>query len=299
MGRTSSFLSLPVLAIATSPASAATLDLEPASEWRIQQYDDKCRASRDFGSGEDAVALWLEQAGPSQYVNMTAIGRPFRSPYGARVALDFGSDEPVSRGYISNTSSQGRPVLVMFGVSPISLEPPSTNPDEEETVDLNRAPGTLDPEIAYERYDAVRSIDMSGALVQRVSLKIGSLANVMSLLRQCVEKRQQQTLAPSGEFRRDKGPRTRDETTWASQIQLNYPSYLLREMAQSTVAVRVQINPDGRATFCEILGFSGPAGFNDAACLAMLRHSRFRPAENEEGNPTWGAYSTRITYRVN
>ena len=46
------------------------------------------------------------------------------------------------------------------------------------------------------------------------------------------------------------------------------------------------------------MGFIGAVGFNVAACQAMIRHSRFSPASDEAGEAAWGAYSTRLTYRI-
>lgn len=260
---------------------------------------------RTFGEDEDRVTLWLDKAGAGRYVNLTAIGHPFRNPYGSRTKIAFRPGVSISRGYISNTSSKGRPVLSMFGVAPISFEPePVSEADyegEEETVDLT-APNTglADPEVLRARFDAVEAIELSGALVQKVSLKTGGLAIMMEQLQRCAdalaEKRPRSYSAGS---QTAKAAATRDAADWATKIQANYPSYLLREMAQASVGVRVQVNPEGRATFCEVIENSGPAGFSDAACLAMIRYSRFYPATDEDGNPAWAAFATKVTYRIN
>ena len=65
------------------------------------------------------------------------------------------------------------------------------------------------------------------------------------------------------------------------------------------MAVRLTVNKEGRASFCEVTGYSGPVSFNETACLQLLRHARFDPARNAEGNPVSSFYSTRITYRLN
>ena len=301
MGRALVLLCLSGVAMMAAPVSAATLELEPASEWRLRDYDDKCRMIRTFGDGEDAVTLWIEKAGAGRFINMTVIGRPFRSPYGTRVSLAFRPGDPISRGFIRSTSSKGRPVLTLFGVSAISHEPEPIAEGEEETVDLTATDAdSLAPEILSRRYDEVEAIELSGALVQKVSLKSGGLGSMMVQLERCAETLPgKRPNVSSGEGDRAQGASARDVAVWAPQIQANYPAYLLREMAQGTVGVRVQINPEGRATFCEVREYTGPAGFNDAACLAMMRYSRFNPARDGDGNPVWGTYSTRVTYRIN
>ncbi|QFT76283.1 TonB family protein [Erythrobacter sp. THAF29] len=304
MGRLFVVLFCAIFAFVSVPASAATLNLMPSSEWRLREYDDKCRMIRRFGEGEDQVSLWIDKAGPGRFVNITAIGRPFRSPYGARAKIAFSPGVPISRGFISSTSSKGRPVLVMFGVEPLAFvnEMATTEESAEEFVELDsvNGQGTIDPEFLRERHDAVTAIELSGALVQKVSLETGGIGEMMEQLQHCADRlAENRVRTPEGETRKGQGARDRDTFDWAPKIQANYPSFLLREMAQGSVGVRVQINPEGRATFCEVTNHTGPAGFNDAACLAMIRYSRFYPAIDAEGNPMWGSYSTRVTYRIN
>nr|WP_298931635.1 hypothetical protein [uncultured Erythrobacter sp.] len=158
-------LGIAVSILAAAPASAA-LELEPSSEWQLRQYDDKCRMSRKFGEGEDEVTLWVLKASPGRFVNITVLGRPFRSPYGARVALTFKPGETLNRGFVRSTSSKGRPVLSMYGVEPISSAPSTgsneaspDNENEEETIDLSLSGDFVSaPANALaKRYDAVEA----------------------------------------------------------------------------------------------------------------------------------------------
>lgn len=293
-----------LLAGVTAPAFAQTL--EPAGEWTIRDYEDKCRASRAFGEGEDRVSLWIDKASAGNFVNITLIGRPFRDPYGARTKIAFSPGEPLNRGFVQNVSSKGRPVLTMFGVAPVSLAEniatDETATPGEETVDLaaTSAPTKASAPIISARLDAIEAIEVSGAVMTKVSLKTGSLLAMMEGLQECADTLSDSRLkTPSGDNHKGQGPRDRDTIKWAPMIQANYPSYLLREGAQGSVGVRVQINPQGRATFCEVIEHTGPAGLNDAACLGMLRYSRFDPAKDKDGTPIWGIYQTKVTYRLN
>ena len=63
----------------SAPLQAETV-LEPSSDWRLREYEDKCRLSRNFGEGEQAVSLWLDQGGAQQTFNLTLIGEPFANP---------------------------------------------------------------------------------------------------------------------------------------------------------------------------------------------------------------------------
>lgn len=90
-----------------------------------------------------------------------------------------------------------------------------------------------------------------------------------------------------------------DQQIWAAKIQENYPRHLAMTEQQGSVAVRLTVNGEGRPTFCEVTGYSGPVSFNDTACLQLLRHARFSPATDAAGSPVASFWSTRITYRLN
>jgi protein TonB len=96
-----------------------------------------------------------------------------------------------------------------------------------------------------------------------------------------------------------RGARTKNERSWASRIQENYPARALREEIEGTVGVRVTVTPDGRAAGCSVTASSGSDILDAAACQGMERYARFEPALDDAGNPTSGSYSTRITYRLN
>lgn len=96
-----------------------------------------------------------------------------------------------------------------------------------------------------------------------------------------------------------RGAKTKNERSWASRIQENYPARALREEVEGTVRVRVTVTAEGRATGCSVTGSSGSDVLDQAACAGMERYARFDPALDDAGNPTTGAYSTSITYKLN
>ncbi len=91
---------------------------------------------------------------------------------------------------------------------------------------------------------------------------------------------------------------TRDVQIWARQIQQAYPAQALRDGIEGTVGVRVEVTPEGMATNCMVTSSSGSQVLDATACIAMQSHARFNPALDHAGQPTQGAYSMRITYRM-
>ncbi len=293
---------------AANPASAAPMRLEPTSGWELREYDDKCRMIRDFGTGENALTLWIDKGGPGPGLNLTLIGRPVRSPYGAYVRVGFAPGPPVDRNFITASSSKGRPVLGLFGVQPVSLlaEPAPENTaaatQDEESVDLLQAAAAeyAAEDILKKRYAAITALELSGAVIDPITLELDRVLPMADDLFKCAAALSRRlSRDPAAEGGLAKGVRTVDEAIWARKIQENYPRHLWQSEQQGTVAVRLTVNKEGRATFCEVTGFSGPASFNETACLELLRHAQFSPAMDAAGNPVASFYSTRITYRLN
>lgn len=78
----------------------------------------------------------------------------------------------------------------------------------------------------------------------------------------------------------------------------DYPTRALREEREGTTSFRVTVGPDGRVTSCSITGSSGSPDLDEATCSNVTRRARFNPATDGEGNPTTGAYSSRVRWVI-
>ena len=95
-----------------------------------------------------------------------------------------------------------------------------------------------------------------------------------------------------------RGASPKGQGGWAARIQSNYPTRAAREEREGRVGVRVSIGPDGKVSSCSVSSSSGSPDLDEAACDGMTRYARFNPALDEAGNPTSGAYSTAIVYKL-
>lgn len=95
-----------------------------------------------------------------------------------------------------------------------------------------------------------------------------------------------------------RGASPKGQGSWAARIQSNYPTRAAREEREGRVGVRVGIGPDGKVTSCSVSSSSGSPDLDEAACDGMTRYARFNPALDDGGNPTTGAYSTAIVYKL-
>lgn len=95
-----------------------------------------------------------------------------------------------------------------------------------------------------------------------------------------------------------RGVSPRNQRSWASRIQQNYPSRAVRDGTEGTVGVAVTVNAEGRVSACSVTSSSGSSILDRAACDGMERYARFEPALNAAGNPISASWSTRIVYRL-
>lgn len=96
-----------------------------------------------------------------------------------------------------------------------------------------------------------------------------------------------------------RGPKPKDITVWAGQIQQNYPKGVLSVGQKATVMVRATVDTAGRVTDCAIVQSSGIGVLDQAACDGMRRFAVFTPALDVAGEPTTGTWATKITYKDN
>jgi protein TonB len=95
-----------------------------------------------------------------------------------------------------------------------------------------------------------------------------------------------------------RGVRPRNQSSWASRIQQNYPARALREGTEGTVGVNVTVNGEGRVSACSVTSSSGSSALDEAACQGMQRYARFDPALSADGSPISASWSTRIVYQL-
>ena len=77
-----------------------------------------------------------------------------------------------------------------------------------------------------------------------------------------------------------------------------YPTSDLRGEHEGSVRYRLTIDTAGNASGCSVVGSSGFAGLDQAACTELLRHARFEPATDDTGARTSGTYTGTVTWRL-
>ena len=261
-----------------------TIVLKPAGEWKLREYDDKCRASRIFGEGENRTTLWIDQGGSEPTYNVTFIGRPLRNAYGNAVRIRFGEEEESLRSYVIAKSSKGRPVITMYGVA---LAPPKL--EREKTSEVE--------ELSSARLQAITDLRLSESISKPLRFETGPMAAPIGFLRGCAEQ-VGITLARanSAHSGKAKPPFMLNGDQMGKLIR--YPAYLVRANMQGQVEFRITVNAKGRPTGCHIRASNRPQLFDDAVCLGLMKNAKFTPALNAKGEAVPSYYWSRITFQI-
>ena len=78
----------------------------------------------------------------------------------------------------------------------------------------------------------------------------------------------------------------------------DYPAQALREEAEGTTGVRLDIAADGTVRKCTVTRSSGFAVLDDTACLRLEQRAMFEPARNDAGERVPGNWSTSVVWRM-
>ena len=78
----------------------------------------------------------------------------------------------------------------------------------------------------------------------------------------------------------------------------DYPPSAIRAGEQGAVAMRWDINAQGRVENCTVTTSSGSPALDRAACAAMTRRGRYSPALDQNGNPMRSSATQRIRWTL-
>lgn len=291
MGRTIPFHPFAILALCAAACSGVAsaengIVLAPSSDWKFKEYDDRCRASRNFGEGKNRTTIWLEQGAADPNYNITLLGRPLRHPYGGGVRLKFGGEPEIIRSYISSKSSSGRPVLMMFGVSIVQ---PTLERDTE----------TAAPDVALDRQRllAIDTLKMRTSIVEPIELRLGSIVNASDFLSLCGKKLAAKLTGATQVLSSvAKPPTPIDQDRWLRTS--DYPDHLVAAQMGGQVTARLSVNKAGKPGSCFIVDTNKPNLFNDSVCLGLMKRAKFEPARNLQGEPVDSFYFYSVSFNI-
>lgn len=78
----------------------------------------------------------------------------------------------------------------------------------------------------------------------------------------------------------------------------DYPSSAMREGVQGVTGYRLEIGLDGKVTGCSVTSSSGSSILDDTTCRLLTRRARFKPAQDQAGNPIASSYGGRTRWQI-
>ena len=78
----------------------------------------------------------------------------------------------------------------------------------------------------------------------------------------------------------------------------DYPAAALRGNEQGTTSFSLVIGTSGRVDSCTVTGSSGSSSLDQATCRILRSRARYTPARDQNGQPTTGRDSGRVTWRL-
>lgn len=268
--------------VATAQQANPEFTLQPAADWQLLRYGDRCTLYRAFGEGENATELRIAQGDSEPRFTLSLSGRPVRSPYGSVVGVQFGPNEQTShRGFVINKTISGQPAIVLYGVL---LAPASADQAESGKAGI----------IGPEREAAIDSLVISRAVIDPFALALGSMGEPLSRLSRCateLEKKLYSAGRVSGGKWRASEPRN-SPGDWLRSS--DYPRDLIQKGMEGVVDFRLTVDANGVATNCHIESSNRPQMFDDIVCLALLQRARFNPALDSEGERVASYYTNRV-----
>lgn len=67
----------------------------------------------------------------------------------------------------------------------------------------------------------------------------------------------------------------------------DYPKAALKRRSQGVTQIRIRVTAAGRAENCQVFQSAGDPELDAAACAVVTSRTRFRPATDSAGKPTW------------
>ena len=119
----------------------------------------------------------------------------------------------------------------------------------------------------------------------------------MAALRTCIDD----LLAGLGIDRAQESSISRDvrptnQLEWARRMQQGLPRQVTREAKNGSARLRLVVGPEGKPTECKALGNSNGSTFGSYACESALKHARFEPAIDANGQAVVSLFVTTVTY---
>ena len=287
-------LSIICVALATLSAQATgqtdePLRLAPSTKW-VMDYDaDSCSLKRIFGVAGQQALLELRAFSPGDSFDVTVASNTIdmidKAPR-ARFEPDTVFAEPSAK-----FGSLGEMEGVVFSGS---LWPNSPQPTED-----SEPPPPPTPEERNAREAEISALVVADSFERELQLETGPMHAPMEAMRACLDDLLLHWGIDAEAHRSLSRPVVpKDFEIWVRALQTEYPRRMVRDEKSAYVRVRLIVGPDGKPTSCHIQMQVPHPDFSETACDGLMRHARFEPALDAQGQAIPSYFTTSIIYQI-
>ncbi|WP_404337607.1 energy transducer TonB [Sphingomonas sp. MMS12-HWE2-04] len=278
------------LALAATFPTAAMADTAPevlqrTGRWMLDYDRDSCRMVGQFGTGDDQMLLRITRFDLSDTFDLAVFGNRVASDHlQVEATVSFGLDgKPEPRKGLAGTT--GKMKTVWF------------NSMRFDGAQLRSYKDPPLPKVTAESEAAVTGVTVEMRGKKPFRLEFGSLAKPMAQMRVCQEdliKSWGYDAVVQANLREP--PKPIDPERWL-QVD-DFPMEALRQSQSGMVQFRLDVDDQGKAGGCYVLGRTSPDLFADTTCKAVLQRARYRPAIDAEGHPVRSFAVRKVVWQI-
>ena len=274
----------------SSSSLAAQEPLAPRAAWVVNFADSQCIASRNYGSPEDPLFLFIKAPalGDVLQIGIVSPGNTSAaSQMAGEILFDGQAPIPASLLEFGAETKNHLVVLVnlprsqlasMRGTSTIRIHARQDD-DRRSNIQL----GSRIPRAAATATDFSFKVTQVPALLQTLDKCATDLRKVWN-----VEEGDNPTLVrsePAGDLRK----------VFSSE---DYPAIALSKDQSGAIRVAVLVDEKGKVADCTVVETSGVASLDAQSCALITQHAKIKPAIGLDGKPAKGALLQKITWMV-
>jgi hypothetical protein len=276
----SATLALVVIATPLGAASAP-VELAQTGPWQVNYDDNACHLLGQFGTDTAAIVTRMTRYQPGDSFDLTLYGHPLKTlGLNAALTIDFGlADKPFERSGLAGTVRE----LPMILAGGMRLDGRYGDGEEELP--------PLTP--AQEAQARALTIGLRG---KQYRLMTGPLDKPLAALRTCqTDLVKHWGYDPEVQASLTRKPKPKGNPgTWARPG--DFPSGPLSNGRSGRVKIRLDVDPAGGVTGCNVLAQTIPTDFGVTTCRILARRGRFDPALDKDGKPVRSFWVSSVTW---
>lgn len=283
---------------AAAPAAdsgVAPLVFRPVGDWASGRDTDTCRLVRTFANGKQQITLTLERTEPDSGFSVGLSGSGLSvSGQARRASLHFvPADTVQTLPLVHLKFADGRPFYRIVGASLLPRQRQDPKSPREQRV----------AEIVYDRGSELTAAGGVDALLlldgfrTDVRLELEKMDKPIALLHRCVDQ-----LIASWGFDSDAFWSQRRHAAPAEPEAIGHA--LLKNVVIGTriyhftdaIRLRVNVNKQGAATACRIVGSDRNSSVAEPTCKVLLDDVRYLPALDAAGEPVDSFFAASMVF---